>query len=181
MKRAVIYESKTGFTKKYAEWLATALSADLLPLSNLTANHLLGYDVLIFGGGLYAGGINGLKQFRALINADNPPRVVYFATGATPKRENVVPELILQNFQHDGEAVPLFYVRGGFNYAALGLMDRFLMTILKLKIKSKKEADRSPDEKGMLATYSRPVDFSNQKDIEPIVKYVTEWDTVKTQ
>jgi menaquinone-dependent protoporphyrinogen IX oxidase len=174
MKRAVVYQSKTGYTKKVAEWIALALSADLLPLSSISASDLLGYDLLIYGGGLYAGGINGLKCFNAVISGVDGAQIVYFATGATPKRENVVPELIQHNFHQDEGAVPLFYVRGGFNYTALGLMDKVLMIILKLKIKSKKEADRSPDERGMLAAFSRTVDFTNSNDIEPIVKYATE-------
>ncbi|EOR27090.1 hypothetical protein [Clostridium sp. C8] len=45
-----------------------------------------------------------------------------------------------------------------------------LMTLLKIKIKMKKEL--TSDEKGMLACYDRPVDFTRRKNIDEIINYV---------
>jgi len=44
------------------------------------------------------------------------------------------------------------------------------MTLLKLKLKRKKEL--TLDEKGMLATYDNPVDFTKKKNIEEIVDHI---------
>jgi len=40
MKTVVIYKSKTGFAKKYAEWIAEELVADILDVSMVTSNML---------------------------------------------------------------------------------------------------------------------------------------------
>lgn len=40
MKTVVIYQSKTGFTKKYAEWISEELSADIFNALKVTANML---------------------------------------------------------------------------------------------------------------------------------------------
>jgi len=61
MKTVVIYKSKTGFVKKYAVWLAEALSADLFEASKVRINLLSEYDTVIYGGSLHAVGIIGLK------------------------------------------------------------------------------------------------------------------------
>jgi flavodoxin len=46
MKTIVIYKSKTGFTKKYAQWIAAELSADLLEAAMVAADKLAAYDTV---------------------------------------------------------------------------------------------------------------------------------------
>lgn len=38
MKTVVIYNSQTGFTKRYAEWIAAAAGADCMPLTEAKKN-----------------------------------------------------------------------------------------------------------------------------------------------
>ena len=57
----VAYTSKYGSTRKYAEWIASALNADLFAAQTVEPKVLSQYDVVIYGGGLYAGGIAGVK------------------------------------------------------------------------------------------------------------------------
>ena len=45
-----------------------------------------------------------------------------------------------------------------------------MMTLLKWKLKSKKEL--TPDERGMLTAYSQPVDFTKQKYIDELISYI---------
>ena len=60
MKIIVIYNSQTGFTKRYAEWIAEATGADCLALSAAKAKNLADYDSIIFGGWACAGNISCL-------------------------------------------------------------------------------------------------------------------------
>jgi hypothetical protein len=61
MKTLVVYRSKSGFVQRYAEWIAGDLKADLLEGSGVTVDNLTGYDAIVYGGGLYESGINGVK------------------------------------------------------------------------------------------------------------------------
>jgi flavodoxin len=54
---AVIYKSKDGTTRRYAEWLAEDLGASLFEATTIKPNQLMDFDIVIYGGGLYAGGI----------------------------------------------------------------------------------------------------------------------------
>jgi len=54
-KTLVIYSSKYGHTKKYAEWLAEDLNADICDDKNLKKEMLNSYSVILFGSSLYAG------------------------------------------------------------------------------------------------------------------------------
>ncbi len=60
----VIYKSKTGFAKKYAEWISEALKCDIKENTKLSLDDLIQYDTIIYGGGLYAVGINGINLIK---------------------------------------------------------------------------------------------------------------------
>jgi menaquinone-dependent protoporphyrinogen IX oxidase len=173
MKAVVVYKSKTGFTKKYAEWIAEDLLADIFEVSKVNIKMLAEYDTIIYGGSLYAVGINGVKLITQNINKLKDKKVVVFTTGASPSRENVINEVRDKNFTADQQKyIKFFYLRGGFNYSKLNLFDKFLMTLLKWKIKSKKEEELTNDEIGMLAVYNKPVNFTRKENIDEIIKYV---------
>lgn len=170
MKVAIIYSSKSGFTEKYAQWIAQETTGDLIALRDLSEKCLNGYDKLVYGGGLYAGGVNGLKKFKALTAHLPKEKLIYFATGATPAREGVALELVNGNFSEgEREGLQFFYFRGGFDYSLLGIVDKLLMNVMKLMIRRKKASERTPDESGMLAAYDHPVDFCDFKQIEPLI------------
>ncbi len=172
MKSVVIYRSKTGFAQKYAEWIAEELSADIFEGSKVTAHMLTDYDVVIYGGGLYAVGINGVKLITKNIDLLKGKKVVVFATGASPSREEVIREVRDKNFTDEQQKyIKFFYLRGGFDYTKLKPVDKILMTLLKWNLKKKKEL--TPDERGMLAAYDIPVDFTRKDNIREIITYVT--------
>lgn len=52
MKTIVIYTSQTGFTKRYAEWIAEATQADCFDLSAAKKKDLATYEAIIFVVGL---------------------------------------------------------------------------------------------------------------------------------
>lgn len=171
MKTAVIYKSKTGFAKKYAEWIAEKLSADIFDATKITIDTLKDYDTVIYGAGLYAIGINGVKFITNNIDKLKDKNIVVFATGVTPSRASDIEKIRDGNFTIEQQKyIKFFYLRGGFDYGRLTNIDKILMTFLKWKIKSKKEL--TPDEKGMLAVYNKPVDYTTKKNISEIIAYI---------
>lgn len=173
MKAVIIYKSKTGFVKKYAEWIAEDLLADIFEVSKVNLNMLTKYDTVIYGGSLYAVGINGVKFITKNIDKLMGKRIVVFASGASPSSEEVIKEVITHNFTSDQQKhIKFFYLRGGFNYNKLPPFDKVLMTLLKWKIKTKKKKELTSDEIGMLEAYDKPADFTRKSNIEEIVSYV---------
>ena len=78
MKTVVIHKSKTGFVKKYAEWIAEELSADIFEASKVTSDMLTAYEIVIYGGGLYAVGINGVKLIKQNLDELKNKKVIVF-------------------------------------------------------------------------------------------------------
>ena len=61
MKGIILYTSKYGATKRYAEWLKEATGFDCLETKNTKIKDVVQYDSIILGGGIYASGIAGLS------------------------------------------------------------------------------------------------------------------------
>lgn len=171
MKIVVIYKSKSGFVKKYAEWIKEELSADIFDAENITVDKLLDYDTIIYGGGLYAVGINGIKIITKNFNKLKDKKIIVFASGASPYREEVISEILNNNFSLEQQKyIKLFYMRGGFDYSKLTLIDKVLMKLLKFKLKKKSEL--TADERGMLKAYDNPIDFTNKKNIKELIQHL---------
>ena len=62
----VVYKSSTGFTKKYAEWIAEEVKGTLADHRTVTAQMLSEYEVVVFGSRAHAGMIDGYKKAREL-------------------------------------------------------------------------------------------------------------------
>lgn len=173
MKAIVVYKSKTGFTKKYAQWIAEDLSAEIFQSKDVTIEKLADYDAVIYGGGLYAGGISGLKLITQNLSKLRGKKIAVFATGASTGNQEDIKNVTVRNFTPEQlETVKYFYMRGGFDYNKLGLFDKMLMNIMKSVLKSKKNP--TPDERGMLGIFDKPVDFTKRENIEELVKYIKE-------
>ena len=142
-----------------------------LNISQINIKTLITYDTIIYGGSLHAVGITGVKLITQNLNKLKDKKLIVFATGASPSREETILEVKNKNFTLDEQKyIRFFYFRGGFNYSKLKTFDKILMTLLKLKIKSKKEL--TPDEKGMLAIYNKPADFTRKSNIDELISYV---------
>lgn len=174
MKSIVVYKSKTGYTKKCAEWIAEELSSDIYDVSQATVDTLKAYDTIIYGGSLHAVGINGVKLITKNLDKLKDKKIIVFATGASPSRQEAIDEVRDNNFTPEQQKyIKFFYLRGGFDYSKLPPFDKFLMILLKWKLKNKKkrEGKLTPDERGMLATYDKPVDFTRKENINEIIAY----------
>lgn len=175
MKILVVYWSKTGFVKKYAKWLAEELEADLIAGKKINSNKLKDYDKLIFGGSLYAVGIRGANFIKANIEQLKTKKTAVFATGASPATEEVIEEVKNKNFTEEEQRYfKFFYLRGGFDYSKLGFKDKVLMGIMKWKLNSKKKKGKklSEEEKGLLAAYKDPVDFTNKDNLKELIAFI---------
>lgn len=60
MRTLVIYYSKTGFAKRYAQWLEEDLACRCVPFSQRDSVDLAAYDKVVFGSSVHAGGIRKL-------------------------------------------------------------------------------------------------------------------------
>lgn len=166
----IVYKSKTGFTKKYSEWISEALKCQALPLEAANISEVSKYDIVIFGGGIYASKINGIKFITNNLATLKNTHLIVFATGATPL---TAVEKVNQFKQTNipGESnIPFFYFQSGMNYKNMGMIDKFIMNVLKFTLRRKKNKDNI--EIGAMEAISDSYDNSNLKAIDPLINYV---------
>lgn len=171
MKTLVIYKSKSGFTKKYAEWISQHFGTEIREASKVTVETLSTYDTLIYGGGLYAVGINGVKLITNNLKRLEDKNIVVFATGLSPTGKEVFNEVRNKNFTPEQQdKIRFFYLRGGFDYNKLTPFFKAVMSLMKWSLQKKKNL--TPDDQGMLDAFKHPVDFTDEKNITELISYV---------
>ncbi|HAV91664.1 TPA: flavodoxin [candidate division WOR-3 bacterium] len=161
MKSVVIYNLQTGFTKKYAEWIAYKLKCDIFPVKEISSKKMLEYDTVIYGGFLYAVGITGIKKIKNNMSKFSGKKIAIFDVGASPSSEKVYEKVKAKNFTSEElKKIKVFYMRGGFDFTKLSFLNKILMNMLKAMMLKKKE--RTPDEEGMISLCECPVDFTDK-------------------
>jgi menaquinone-dependent protoporphyrinogen IX oxidase len=169
----VIYKSKYGSAEQYAKWLAEELSCGIAECSPQAFTDIEKYDTVIYGGSLYAVGILGFDLFKENFNRMTAGKIVVFTVGASPAWEEAIAEVRENNFPRDMlDKIMHVHLRGGFDFNGLSFIDKVFMILLKLKISCKPEKRRTPDERGMLGSYSKSHDWKQKSAIQPILDYV---------
>lgn len=169
MKTAVIYHSKTGFTKKYAEWISEAVGADCFELGIAKKRNFDRYDAIVFGGWVRAGSISKISWFKSNTDQWSDKLLVVFCTGGSPAESSEIEAFFSNNFsQAEREKVRVFYCPGGFNYEKMSAGLKLMMKMFRKMVSAKK--DKSEADIEMLKMISHSYDISDKNYIEPIVK-----------
>ena len=159
----VVYQSETGFTKKYAEWIAAELGCEAVPFKKTNATKLQGYDKVIYGGWLMGGMIVGVEKVREF----GLKELIVFATGASPAMEETVKALRIQNRL---EEVPFFYFEAGINYEKMGFMKRSMLKMVRKNIM--KKPNKTESDKFMEKALEKSYDNTNKEVINGLVESV---------
>ena len=164
-KTIVLYRSKTGFSKRYAEWIAEDLGCESRPIKGMKLDNLKDYKLVIYGAGVYAGMISGVGKIKNWMEKSPEKTWIVFATGATPHEEGYE-ELVLKTNFRKGESKPahFFYFLSGLNYEKMGFFNRVLMKFFSC-MASKKNGTTQ-------ATNHTSVGLANRHYIADLLSYV---------
>ena len=173
-KIAVVYKSKYGSTKKYAQWIAEEAKADLYESSQIDVGKLRKYHTIVYGGGLYASGITGVSIITKNYDLLKDKRIIVFTVGlASTDKKEVFSPIIEKNFSKEmRDYIKFFHFRGGIDYKKLGIIHKSMMAMLKTMVSKKEPHELSNDDKEMLATYGEKVDFTDKNTIKPLLSFL---------
>lgn len=156
----IAYESKTGFTKRYADMLAarTGLKAfRVKEISKVNRN-----EEIIFLGWMKVGKIQGLDKLRKY----NVKAVCGSGTGRTAEPDT---ETVIAKNKIDG--IPFFYLRGGcFPLKELKGMDKIMLTMFSKMLKSRKDKDEKREE--AIAIIENGFNGVKEENIEPVLNWL---------
>lgn len=163
MKTAVIYQSSTGFTKQYAQWIASDLNCEAVDMKKMSVNDMKQCDCIICGGWVMGNKIMGLDKIMKL----NPKQLVVFAVGSMPDSERIRNAIREQNQLGD---TPFFYMEGGFHFDKLNLITRTMLKMMKKSIS--KKTDKTEQDIYMEKFLGTSFDHSDVRHIAGLVAYV---------
>lgn len=161
MKKVVIYQSGTGFTAKYAGWIAEKLGCEAKEYKTVKPNELTGYDLVVYGGWIMGGMVVGYDKVKAL----NLKNVVVFGVGMTVPSDEVAAKIAEQN-QISKER--FFYFEGGYNPQKLGVVKKMMVNMVKKSLE--KKADKTEDDLHTLETF-KGADNTRKEAIEDLVAF----------
>ena len=178
----VLYTSKYGAAEAYARWIAEALGCRAVPLDKFSKKELQGYDTVIYGGGVQAGGIRGLEQFTKWIKGDLKLRQMakrgtiseaeaaeigafdrqyyIFAVGISLDSEGNRLQLRDINFDKDWlRDLPCFFLPGAFDPAKLAGVDKAIIKVATKMFLDKPEAQAAAEDAQVLRYFETGCDL----------------------
>ena len=171
MRLLIVYYSKTGFTKQYAQWLQEDLHGDCIPLPERGQVDFSSYDKVVFGSSVHAGGIRKLGWFKKQLPRLRGKRLAVFFTGAMPPEEHTVEQCVAQNLTpEERRQVRAFYLWGGLNYEAMGPVDKWMMGVFRKMLAGKKNPTQEDRMAAQMVASS--YDKAQRKYLEPLEEYL---------
>ena len=174
MKTLVVYYSVYGSGKKYAEWIAEELKADIYAVNKTKNIDLNQYDNFILGCSLYPEANSNIKPFVNNLIKLNDKRIVIFSCGSANVEKPENTENIKKRFEklfppNIFENVKIFYLRGNLDYSLMSIKHKIMMGMMKKMVSNKKEKDE--DDKLLLETYGKKIDFTDKNAIKELIDY----------
>lgn len=169
MNGIILYQSKYGATKKYAQWLTEATGFPCAEIKKADIRQMATYDTIILGGGIYASGIAGLSFLKKHYGKLKDKKIIVFCVGASPYDEKAVSEITQHNLKDDLVGLPLFYCRGAWDEEAMGFTDRTLCKMLQKAVAKQDPSTYEPWMAALLSAVSQKCDWTDKKYLEPIL------------
>jgi len=167
----IVYKTKTGFTKKYVDWITETIDCQTAPFDQVNNVDINNYDIIIYGAGMHAGRIQGLKEFKKKVLNLVSKKIVVFATGGAPYKDEIISKIKTDNFSADElNNINFFYFQSGMNYEKIGLFDKTIMKTYSkvLEFKNKKSDIEDGTSKAIAESY----DHSSSEYIKPMIDYL---------
>ena len=169
MKGIILYSSKYGATKRYAEWIAEETGFDCVETGKANPDILGQYDAILLGGGIYASGIAGLSFLKKHIRQLQGKKVIVFCDGASPYEEKAFQQVYAHNFKGDLAGLPCFYCRGGWDPDRMSFMDRNLCRMLRKAVARKAPEVWEVWERALMEAGENKCDWTDKAFIAPIL------------
>ena len=172
MNAIVVYKTKYGSTKTYAEWIAEELDCEAIDAKKITADDLLKYDTIIYGGGLYAEVINGVTLITKNFNKLKEKKIIVYTTGITPiECRDYYDKLVTEkNFKPEMlNYIKIFNFLGRMIINELSVVHKTAIKTLK-KIMSGKE-NPTEMERLLVELCDADGDFTDREAIDDLVEY----------
>ncbi|MCR4670451.1 MAG: flavodoxin domain-containing protein [Saccharofermentans sp.] len=173
MEGIIIYKTKYGATKKYAEWLSEATGFPCVSTKEADRDQLAQCDVVVVGGAVYASGISCTSFLKKNIDRLKGKKVLVYTCAASPYDKKFVDALIDMNMKDDLKGIPVFYCRGAFDMKTMTFADRTLCKMLRKAVAGKDPKDWELWESALMeCKEDEGCDWTDKSYLEPVLEAI---------
>lgn len=172
MNGIILYQSKYGSAKKYAEWLREETGFDIIKTKDARAEDLTKYEVVVLGGGVYASGVLGFSFLKKNIGKLKGKKIAVYCVGASPYDEKAISQAREHNFKGEMQDIPLFYCRGAWDEEKMSFGDRTLCRMLQKAVAKQDPDTYEPWQKALMCAVGQKCDWTDKKYLEPLLEYI---------
>lgn len=170
--KIIIYGSQYGTTKKYAEELAKRTIIESESYEDVV--DIDKYNTVVYIGGLYAGGVLGMKKTLAKISQCQNKKIIIATVGLadpmnTENTDNIKSSIKRQLSKELYENAHIFHLRGGIDYSCLNFKHKIMMGLLYKKAVGLPEEKKTAEIKAMIETYNQKVDFVDFESLNQLI------------
>ena len=170
--KIIIYGSQYGTTRKYADELAKRTNIECKSYEDVI--DIEQYNTVIYIGGLYAGGVLGMKKTLAKISQCQNKKIIIVTVGlADPmdadNTDNIKSNMKRQLSKELYENAHIFHFRGGIDYSYLNFKHKTMMGLLYKKAVGLPEEKKTAEIKAMIETYNQKVDFVDFESLNQLI------------
>lgn len=175
-KAIVIYTSKRGSTKQYAEWIAEDLGCSALTLEEAKTQdvNLYEYDCIIYGGWIRGSGIVDFDKFAKWLDDELMHRLIVYGVGfADETAENYaqVWGYSIGKLDPHNENRSILYILGGrYDPANVKGMDKAMMKIMRTVLLSGSTPEAKAQAEKIKDRIDKGVDMVRRENIALLVK-----------
>lgn len=170
MRGIILYASKYGATKQYADWLAEETGFDCIETKRAKISDIRQYDTIVHGGGIYASSIAGLSFLKKNIGQLQGKKIIVFCDGASPYEEKAFEQMKSHNLKDLLAGLPCFYCRGAWDFERMSFADKTLCKML-LKAVSKKSPEKCEVwERALLEAGFNKYNWTDKSYLKPILE-----------
>ena len=175
MKQIIIYGSQYGSTQRYAEKLSEQTSIPAVSYNQLP--DLSEMKTIIYLGGLYAGGVLGLKKALRFFPVHDEFKLILVTVGlADPKdsenQENIDANLQKQLPEKLLHQTKIFHLRGAIDYKKLNVGHKALMALLYQSVRKTAFEKLTAENRAFIETYGKQADFIDFQTLQPILQEI---------
>ncbi len=177
-KVAIVYTSKCGHTKQYADWLLEHLGkddADIINVATFNPTQLLAYKLIIFASGVYGDKMPIMDYVKKNIMGISTAKTMILAVSwYTNDSEEAVQKLVEENYpeQFKGK-VPLYVINSGIDKKKISVADK--AKLLASQVMIEKKDGRSSDDINILAIMKGYSDPTAEENLDSIKKGIEEY------
>lgn len=174
-KIAIVFSSKYGHTKQYADWLKEDVDADVIDISKFNITQMLAYKLVIFACGIYGDKLSIMDFVKKNVTAIPTQKTMVMAVGwYTNDSKEAAEKLMNDNYPPEfKDKVPMYVVNSGLDKKQVSKMDSVKLVAAKLAIE--KKDGRSNDDINALGILNGYSDYTSKDNLASIKKGIDEF------